>query len=154
MAVDLVLDKKLLLPHLEATDNLDALSQIADNLLAQGYVKEGYKQAILDREAAYPTGLPSPRPTVAIPHANYQLVKKTTISVATLAHPVKFHDMGDIKNVLDVDVIIMMAIGQPHGQVEMLQKIVDVIQDDQLRHAIAEATDADALYQLLMKIFK
>ena len=56
MAVDLVLDKKLLLPHLEATDNLDALSQIADNLLAQGYVKEGYKQAILDREAAYPTG--------------------------------------------------------------------------------------------------
>ncbi|EGF47330.1 hypothetical protein AAULR_25286, partial [Lacticaseibacillus rhamnosus MTCC 5462] len=24
-------------------------------------------------------------------------------------------------------------------------KIVDVIQDDQLRHAIAEATDADAL---------
>ena len=60
MAVDLVLDKKLLLPHLEATDNLDALSQIADNLLAQGYVKEGYKQAILDREAAYPTGLPSP----------------------------------------------------------------------------------------------
>ena len=74
--------------------------------------------------------------------------------MATLAHPVKFHDMGDVKNVLDVDVIIMMAIGEPHGQVEMLQKIVDVIQDDQLRHAIAEATDADALYQLLMKIFK
>ena len=47
-----------------------------------------------------------------------------------------------------------MAIGEPHGQVEMLQKIVDVIQDDQLRHAIAEATDADALYQLLMKTFK
>ena len=149
MAVDLVIDKKLLLPHLKAKDNLDALGQIADNLQRQGYVKAGYKQAILDREAEYPTGLPSPRPTVAI-----QLVKKTTISVATLAHPVKFHDMGDVENELEVDVIIMMAIGEPHGQVEMLQKIVEVIQDDHLRHEIANAKDAETLYRLLSKTFE
>ena len=123
MAVDLVIDKKLLLPHLKAKDNLDALGQIADNLQRQGYVKAGYKQAILDREAEYPTGLPSPRPTVN-------------------------------QVILPTKIVIMMAIGEPHGQVEMLQKIVEVIQDDHLRHEIANAKDAETLYRLLSKTFE
>ena len=32
-------------------------SRLADVLTQQGYVKDSYKQAILDREALFPTGL-------------------------------------------------------------------------------------------------
>ncbi|KRN32059.1 PTS sugar transporter subunit IIA [Liquorilactobacillus mali] len=154
MVVDLTLDKNLFLTHLDAEDNLDALGKIADNLYNYNYVEKNYRQAVLEREEDYPTGLPSHWPIVAIPHAAYKLVKKTTISVATLSHPVKFHDMGDVNNILDVDVIIMMAIGQPHGQVEMLQKIVSVIQDDSLRNKIFNAHNSTELYQLFNELFK
>ncbi|MFT8949196.1 MAG: PTS sugar transporter subunit IIA [Liquorilactobacillus hordei] len=154
MVVDLILDKNLFLTHLEAENNLDALGKIADNLYRHHYVEKNYRQAVLEREKEYPTGLPSHWPIVAIPHADYRLVRKTTISVATLSHSVKFHDMGDTNNTLDVDVIIMMAIGQPHGQVEMLQKIVGIIQDDGLRNDIFNAESPDELCQLFNKFFE
>lgn len=153
MSVDLKIDKALIITNLDADTSEEVLGKLADNLYNNGYVDKNYKEAVLDREKIYPTGLPSPAPSVAIPHADYNLVKRTTISVATLAHPVSFHDMGDVKNTVDVSIVIMMAISEPHGQVEMLQKIVEVIQDDSLRNNLMNAKNSDELYELLNKIF-
>ena len=35
----------------------EALSYLADKLIRKGIVKESYKQAIIDREHVFPTGL-------------------------------------------------------------------------------------------------
>ena len=91
----------------------------------KNYVKEEYIQAIQEREKEYPTGLPSTPPGIAIPHANYEMVNKTTLAIATLKDPVLFHNMENNNEQLPIQIVIMMAIGEPHGQVEMLQKLLE-----------------------------
>lgn len=147
--MELLLNEELVFRNVQADTDKDVLTFLAKQLYDKGYVKEDYIEAIQAREAEYPTGLPSTLPRVAIPHANYELVKKTTLAIATLAKPVDFHNMEDTKAVLPIQIVIMMVIGEPHGQVEMLQKIVGIIQTESLRQEMIQATSDTQLLALL-----
>lgn len=149
MKVNLDLDKELFVPHLKADDCLDAIEQLSTRLNENGYADEEYIAAIKKREGEYPTGLPSTSPAVAIPHADFNLVNKTTVAVATLDQPVDFHDMEDIKKTIPVQIVIMLAIGEPHGQVEMLQRVVSIIQNQELRESILKAETSEELLKLI-----
>ncbi|HIY92636.1 PTS sugar transporter subunit IIA [Companilactobacillus sp. HBUAS56275] len=149
MKVDLDLDKNLFVPHLESNDSSDVIERLSSRLYESGYVKKEYINAIKKRELEYPTGLPSASPAVAIPHADFNLVNKTTVAVATLSNPVDFHDMEDIKKTIPVQIVIMLAIGEPHGQVEMLQRVVGIIQDEKLRKDILNANTSEELLNLI-----
>ncbi|CAJ2236797.1 PTS sugar transporter subunit IIA [Companilactobacillus paralimentarius] len=149
MKIALDLDKDLFIPHLESDDSSDVIEQLSSQLYESGYVKEEYISAIKKRELEYPTGLPSASPAVAIPHADFNLVNKTTVAVATLSNPVNFHDMEDVKKTIPVQIVIMLAIGEPHGQVEMLQRVVGIIQDEKLRKDILNANTSEELLALI-----
>lgn len=43
----------------------------------------------------------------------------------------------------------MLAIGEPHGQVEMLQRVVGIIQDEKLRNDILNANTSEELLNLI-----
>ncbi|MDU6524629.1 MAG: PTS sugar transporter subunit IIA, partial [Enterococcus sp.] len=72
-----------------------------------------------------------------------------TLAIATLKQPVEFHNMEKKQAELPIQIVIMMAIGEPHGQVEMLQKIVTIIQDEPLRKAMINTKSNQELLQLL-----
>lgn len=129
----------------------EALDYLAEQLFKKGYVKEEYIVAIKEREQEYPTGLPSTQPAVAIPHANYELVKETSLAIATLSQAVTFHNMENTQEKIPVKIIIMMAISEPHGQVEMLQKIVGLIQNESLRKEMIQASSNQSLLKLVEK---
>lgn len=150
--MDLVLDKKMVFRNLKLNKESDVLNYLSTKLYENGYVKKEYIDAIQLREKEYPTGLPSTNPAIAIPHANYELVNKTTLAIATLTKPVPFHNMEKNEEMIDVQIVIMMAIGEPHGQIEMLQKIVGIIQDEVLRKKMVEADTDDNLLSLLEKV--
>lgn len=152
MSVDLSLDKNLILPHLKASTQQEVLSKLADLLKKQGKVKDGYKEAIIEREGEYPTGLPSTKPRIAIPHANYKLVNDTTLAIATLDEPVTFHNMESTSETLDIQIVVMMAIGTPHGQIEMLQRVVSIIQDEELRENILAVDTAEEILDLISPV--
>lgn len=152
MPVDLSLDKNLILPHLKVSTQQEVLIKLADLLKKQGKVKDGYKEAIIKREGEYPTGLPSTKPRIAIPHANYKLVNTTTLAIATLEEPVAFRNMENINETLDIQIVMMMAIGTPHGQVEMLQRVVSVIQDEKLRNNILAVDTAEEILNLVSPV--
>ncbi len=67
---------------------------MADGLHAAGHVRASYKEALLAREERFPTGLPTQVMAVAIPHTDVEHVERSFISVARLAEPVAFHEMG------------------------------------------------------------
>lgn len=142
-------DQALFFPQQEFQDEKAVLKFLSQQLITQGYAKKGYTEAILTREATYPTGLPSPEPRVAIPHADSNFINHTTIAVATLAKPVAFHNMEDVDAELDVSIVMMLAIKEPHGQVEMLQNVVGIIQNNQVMREIAAATSSAELYRLV-----
>ena len=129
----------------------EALDYLAEQLFKKGYVKEEYILAIKEREQEYPTGLPSTQPAVAIPHANYELVKETSLAIATLSQAVTFHNMENTQEKIPVKIIIMMAISEPHGQVEMLQKIVGLIQNESLRKEMIQSSSNQSLLKLVEK---
>lgn len=147
--MDLKLNEELVFRNLTAKTDKEVLAFLAEQLYEKKYVKKEYIQAIQEREEEYPTGLPSTTPGIAIPHANFDLVEQTTLAIATLHEPVKFHNMEDNQVELPIQIVIMMAIGEPHGQVEMLQKIVGIIQDEPMRKAMVAATSDSQLLNLL-----
>ncbi|EGO8846819.1 PTS sugar transporter subunit IIA [Enterococcus faecalis] len=147
--MDVRLDEQLVFRNLKLGSSSEVLAFLAKQLHQQGYVKAEYSEAIQAREKEYPTGLPSTQPGIAIPHANYELVKQTTLAIATLKEPVFFHNMENVKQEIPVQIVIMMAIGEPHAQVEMLQKIVQIIQNESLRQAMIQANDDQTLLKLL-----
>ncbi|AND79530.1 PTS sugar transporter subunit IIA [Streptococcus pantholopis] len=136
MIFNVRINEELIFEQAELSSQEEAISLLADALKGQGYVKKDYKKAILRREKEYPTGLPSLPPMVAIPHADHNLVKQNSIAVATLKKPVVFYNMESPEQKLDIYIVIMLAISEPHGQVEMLQKIITLIQNKQLKDII------------------
>ena len=106
----------------------ELLSILANQLYKQCYVKNTYKDAILEREAATPTGLYTENINVAIPHTDTKHVIEDAIVVAILDNPVKFARMDDPSSKIDVRIVIMLALSQPHGHIEMLQKVISFIQ--------------------------
>ena len=68
----------------------EALSYLADKLTSKGIVKESYKQAIIDREHVFPTGLQFEAYGIAIPHTDVEHVNKEQIALMTLKEAVPF----------------------------------------------------------------
>lgn len=115
---------------LDFNNSNDILSFLADKLKEEGYAKEGYKEAILKREIEYPTGLPA-EVKIAIPHCDHTLVNESAIAIGVLNNTVDFQAMDDPSKTLDVQIVIMLALNEPHGHIEMLQKIVQLIKSSE-----------------------
>lgn len=131
--------------NLEFNTSNDILSFLADKLKEEGFAKEGYKEAILKRETEYPTGLPA-EIKIAIPHCDHTLVNESAIAVGVLNNTVSFHAMDDPSKTLDVQIVIMLALDEPHGHIEMLQKIVQLIKSSEdLKNIIEGTSDEDVL---------
>lgn len=145
----LELDEEIVFREVDVKTNQEVIQFLSEKLYENGYVTEEYISAIQERELEYPTGLPSSKPGIAIPHANFEMVKKTTLAIATLKNPVDFQSMDNHSIQLPVQIVIMMAIGEPHGQVEMLQKVVNIIQDEPLRKQMVAAKTDQELLKLL-----
>lgn len=147
--MQLNLDPNLIFTNLDFKNKEDLLRFLSGKLLENKYVKPEYQQAIIDRENIYPTGLPSLGVNIAIPHADNELVNETTIAIGILKDSVLFYSMEDPKKELNVQIVIMLAIKEPHGQIEMLQKVVDIIQNEELTKKITQTTDKNEILSSL-----
>lgn len=141
MSLNIEVYDELIFPNLEVETKEDVIIFLAEKLREANLVADNYKDALLTRETIYPTGLPSNGYNVAIPHADYTLVNKTTVAIGILKKPVVFKAMDNVDQDIDVSLVIMLAINEPHGQIEMLQRIVEVIKNDELRRELVESQD-------------
>jgi PTS system galactitol-specific IIA component len=144
-----VLREELVLLHYEADSAEDALRALAAVLYDDGAVKDTYFDAMMERERAYPTGLPTEGIKVALPHAGVEHVHYSALAVATLAHPVKFHEMGAPDNELDVEIILMLANADPDEQVQTLRRLVDMFDEPASLVALKEAATSAEVVRLL-----
>lgn len=146
---NIILNEDLIYRNIDFKTSREIETFLADQLYENGYVKKGYKKALLEREQKFPTGLPSSQPAIAIPHANADLVNKTTLAIATLKEPVEFKNMGNTKEDIPVRIVIMLVIAEPHSQVKMLQKVADIVQNEELRKEFLQAETKQKLLQLI-----
>ncbi len=113
---------------LEFNDKNEVLNFLAEKLYDEKFVKEGYQEAVVKREAEYPTALPA-EIKVAIPHCDHNLVNEPAIAMGVLKNTVDFQAMDDPSMTLGVKIVIMLALNEPHGHITMLQKIIGLIQN-------------------------
>ncbi|QQV79613.1 PTS sugar transporter subunit IIA [Enterococcus faecalis] len=90
-SMELYLNEELVFRNVEASTDSEVLAYLAGEL----YQKKGMSKRSTSKQSKigkkeYPTGLPSTPPGIAIPHANYEMVNKTTLAIATLKEPVLF----------------------------------------------------------------
>lgn len=144
-----IFDESLIVKLDDFKTDKEVLSKMVDHLYGKGYVKEGYKQAILEREVEFPTGIFTGGINVAIPHADVNFVNQASIAIGILDKPVKFHVMDEPENEIDVRLIIMLALKESHGHIEMLQKVVNLIKNQESIKEILSSKDLKQVYEII-----
>ncbi len=128
-----MLHENLIFLNYKADNQEQLLTDFAKVLQEQGYVKDSYAKAIIERETEYPTGLNTPGIKLAMPHTYPQHVIKPAILVATLQNPVAFKEMGNSGNTVEAKLIFMLAVTDPKGHLEILSKLMSIFsQEDKL----------------------
>jgi galactitol PTS system EIIA component len=108
-----------------------------------GFADPGFTDALITREASSPTGLPTVVP-VAIPHVEPQLVLRSGIGVVRLAEAVPWGEMGapDAGSV-DAVAVLLLLVGEAHAQVDVLSRLMQVLQGDGWYTELLAAADVE-----------
>ncbi len=144
-----MIDPELCLVRVEARSAEEIVRALCARLLARGHVLPTFERAALAREKRSPTGLPFPGIAIALPHAEPEHVVAPAIAVATLAAPVPFRQMGSPATKLSVSLVVMPAFSAKEQAGAGLAGLIERLQDDALRDALAAATDAQAIADAL-----
>lgn len=123
-------DQHLCLFNVKALNKEDILTKMAQMLFSHGIVKEDFLEGILEREQQYPTGLFVNSIGFALPHTDSSKVNQSQICFASLAEPVIFSGMTDQNEKIPVKFIFMLAMKQPHEQIENLQNLIGLFQNE------------------------
>lgn len=135
------IEEDLIMLDLCGQANENILSQMADNLCRCGYVKESYKSAVIAREKIFATGLPTGSYGVAIPHTDIVHVNMPTICIARLSNDVDFVIMGEESETVAVKLVFMLAMNEQHAQLNVLQKLMGLLQDNEALDYLATEDD-------------
>ena len=110
---------------------------------------ENYYEGISNREKEYPTGLLVNQTGFAIPHTDSERVNKSQICFLSLDEPIEFEDMVDKSHKISVELVFMLAMAQPHEQVNTLQNLIALFQDDEKVAKLKECNTEKELMQIL-----
>lgn len=145
----MVINKDIIYIDMEFDDKEELLRKLSDMLYQQDYVRDSFKDAIMARERIFPTGLPTVGVKVALPHTDPIHVKKPGILVATLKKPIKFKEMGNGLEDIDVEMVFMLAVKDPSAQIELLQKLMNIFSKEEILKSIKESKDKDVICDIL-----
>jgi len=108
---------------LQAEDSKVVIDLLAGRMHAQGLVAAEYGAQTWAREMVHPTGLPTTPFCIAFPHADAEGVNKSALGVAVMRRPVKFQNMADPDEGLDVMLVFMLANCDPEEQIQTLRNL-------------------------------
>ncbi|WP_321433666.1 PTS sugar transporter subunit IIA [Trichococcus flocculiformis] len=127
----------------------ELFDKLALDLMQKGIVKEGFSQALKDREMEFPTGLPV-KHGVAIPHTDGSLVNSDQLLFVTLNNPITFNEMGgDEEDILEINIVIMLAVKDGKKHLNVLQNLIQAIQKESFIDGLADATNVDMMEEAI-----
>lgn len=135
----------------EGLDTYSVEESLARSLFEGDWVQESYPAALHEREKDFPTALDVGGINVAIPHCDVEHVKRGALCVGVLKHPVPWKCMDDPNKTCEVSLVVMLALDEAHAHLEMLQKVISLIQDQETVSRIIACNDSHSAYELLKK---
>ena len=143
------LKESLIFTNLEAKTYEDVMRAVGQKVTAEGFAKESYVDALIDREKDFPTGLDIDGFGVAIPHTDVSHVNKAATAIAILKNPVTFVQMGTDDDYVDAKVVFVLAVDDPKGHLEQLQRIISIIQDKNVLEKLTQANGASEIINVI-----
>lgn len=114
---------------IEFNDYEDVFHHLADKLIAEGFVKESYREAIFKREEDFPTGIALEHHAVAIPHCEAEHALKPAIYFIRPDKAVKFN-RPDEDGTVNAELIIALVVTDPQDQLAILRELFGKLQDN------------------------
>lgn len=145
----MLLHKENVFIDVEVNNPDELFEKIGRHMVNGGFAKDSFIQALKDRERAYPTGLPSGASGIALPHVDACHVLVPSVAVARLKKPVQFIMMGSDDTFVNVGVVFMLLLESGHSQVEMLKKLMGIIQDSEFLERLMNCAASDELFEML-----
>lgn len=142
------LEEKLIHLEVEANTCEDVLTVLGTTFIEEGYCKESYVDALIEREKEFPTGLDINGCGVAIPHTAVTHVNKAGIGIAVLKNPVTFLQMGTDDEV-EIGIVFMLAVVEPNQHLDELKRILAIIQDNQVLEKLEAAESKEEIIQIV-----
>lgn len=147
-----MLEKSAIRLQLDANDSTEVITTLGNLLLKAGHVQPTFVAGALERESTLPTGLILGGDiNAAIPHTDVIHVIRPALAMATLKKPVVFRNMVDSEEEVSVQIVFVMALKEPHQQIEMLQEVAGVLQDNNVIKALMAAQSPDDVLAILEK---
>ena len=147
-----LLEPKGVLLSAKVKESSEVIRLLGEELFKEGYVKESFIDAAIDRESRLPTGLPlAGGINAAIPHTDIEHVLKPGLALATLAEPITFRNMAIPDSNVEVSLVFLLALEQPKAQIEMLQEIAGVLQAPDVVAALMQANSYEDVKKALEK---
>lgn len=106
----------------------EMFNEIGNILIKKGFVKDGFVEALIERETKYPTGLPVTPFAVAIPHTDPHFVNKKSITIVRLKEPLSFLEMGSLEKKVDVRFAFILTMNES-TQVPVLKDLMKLFMD-------------------------
>ena len=141
--------RECILPHYAAQQKEDIIQELSKRMKERNLVNADFQEAVLKREQKYPTGLLIGKRNIAIPHTEPQYVKVPCIGIATLKKSVAFHRMDACDELVDVDVVLLLALNQAHAHMEMLSRIILMCQDEAFIEELLRAEQETDIEQIV-----
>lgn len=149
-----LLDEDLIKLGIDLPDWEAAVGYGSELLQRKGYVKEGYKERLIEREKTYPTGLQGKSIGIAVPHTSADYTIRPSICILIPIRPVRFHAMGEKDLTVDVQLIIQLAIEGDGMQLKLLRSIMQLLRDDEMLQRLLKSRDKKELLELLTPVLE
>lgn len=133
--------------------SFDEIVQLTGRQFIQnGTVKDSYIQAVIDREAKFPTGLAADGHNIAIPHTDSNHVIRPGVGVVVTKKPIEVAMMGSPDIKLECRMFFPLAMEHPKKQLELLKKLMKFFQKKENLELIRYAKSNDEVLKVINQI--
>lgn len=135
-------------------------TEVAQQLVELGLVKENFLDNLIERENNFPTGLDlsvvhSSLPNIAIPHTEGEFVNTRCVIPVKLMTPVPFNNMISPSKSLDASFLFIILNNDPESQTNILSDIMGFLSttDSEELNKFFDYTKKEDIYNFLQKNF-
>ena len=140
------LTDELIFLDLDVDNHDDVFRTMGSNLDRLGYCKESYVDALITREKDFPTGINMGEIGIAMPHTDREHVNAEAVSIGVIKNSASFMQMGTTDVPVDAKIIFMLAVKDPDAHLVFLQRIILMLQDqDVLKQILAAQTKQEII---------
>jgi len=146
------LDSNIIFANLKLEKAKDVIEFLGEALVKHGYAKDGFVNAILEREKKFPTGLNTPIP-IAIPHLDTSFTLKKGFAFATLEKPVLFSQMGEPDKKVEVRIVLMPVLTGKNEDNAVFYELLQKCRDIKTAYKLLKCNTSEEIKEVLTETF-